>query len=260
MNLRPWLLVGTAALATLAIGTASWVYIASELHLRSFETPPATFAVPGDAVTIARGDHLVRTRGCRGCHGEDFEGQTMWGNAVAPNLAEYARRYEIATFEAALRHGIAHDGKAMYSMPSYGFRHLRDADVAAIFAYLRVQPVKRVALPTARLPWSVRFAIARGEDSATPGFLAQVPALRHVNDANPRLARGEYFAMTTCNECHGFGLRADQPFGGVAPDLIVVAGYDEAAFTRLLRTGIALGDRELPRMSGVARRRFATLS
>jgi hypothetical protein len=36
----------------------------------------------------------------------------------------------------------------------------------------------------------------------------------------------------------------------------VIAGYDEPAFTRLMRTGKALGDRELPMMSGVARGRF----
>ncbi len=53
---------------------------------------------------------------------------------------------------------------------------------------------------------------------------------------------------------------ADAPFGeAIAPDLVVVAGYDEAAFASFLRTGIALGGRELPMMSGVARGRFAHL-
>ena len=52
------------------------------------------------------------------------------------------------------------------------------------------------------------------------------------------------------------GLRADSPFPSNAPDLIVVAGYDAAAFTHLMRTGKALGERELPMMSGVARGRF----
>jgi cytochrome c553 len=67
--------------------------------------------------------------------------------------------------------------------------------------------------------------------------------------------------MTTCIECHGFNLRGEAPFAGdVAPSLVIVAGYDAASFARLLHTGIALGDRELPRMSRVARNRFATLS
>ncbi len=64
--------------------------------------------------------------------------------------------------------------------------------------------------------------------------------------------------MTTCNECHGFSLRGDVPWGGsTAPDLLIVMAYDEAAFAHLMRTGKALGDRELPMMSGVARGRFA---
>jgi mono/diheme cytochrome c family protein len=254
---------GVAAVMTLlGIAAATWIYFASEAHLRSFTRPaPFNIQIPGDAAAIGRGDHLVRTRGCRGCHGEQLQGQLMWGYAVAPNLAAYAREQSAAVFEAALRHGIGHDGKALYSMPAYNFIRLRDADVADLLAYLRSVPVQHVALPDARLPWSIRFELARGSDQAIAGFLSQVPPLRHANDADAHRARGEYLAMTTCIECHGFSLHADSPFGeGNAPDLIVVAGYDEAAFTHLMRTGKALGERELPMMSGVARGRFAYLT
>jgi hypothetical protein len=41
---------------------------------------------------------------------------------------------------------------------------------------------------------------------------------------------------------------------------VIVAGYDEAAFRTLMKTGKALGDRELPMMSGVARGRFANFT
>jgi len=143
-------------------------------------------------------------------------------------------------------------------MPSYNFIRLRDADVADLIAYLRSVPVRHAPLPRASLPWSVRLAIARHQDSAMPAFVGLVPPLAHGADADARIGRGEYLAMTTCNECHGFGLRADSPFDDeTAPDLIVIAGYDAAAFTRLMRTGKALGERELPMMSGVARSRFA---
>ncbi len=181
----------------------------------------------------------------------------MWGSAVAPNLAAYVREHDAAVFEAALRHGIGADGTALYSMPSYNFKLLRDADVADIYAYLRTVPVKQVPLPAASLSWSIRWNLARGSDQAIAGFLGLVPPLRHTGDADPRMARGEYIAMTTCNECHGFSLRADSPFGDeTAPDLVVIAGYDEPTFTHLMRTGKAIGERELPMMSGVARGRF----
>jgi mono/diheme cytochrome c family protein len=250
-----------AALLISATAGFGWTYAASEGHLHSYPRPPRfDRPVPADAMSIARGDHLVRTRGCRGCHGDQLQGELMWGHAVAPNLAQYVREQGIAVFEAALRHGIGADGSALYSMPSYNFLLLRDADVVDIFAYLRTAPVIASNLPEPSLPWSIRWDLARGADAPIAEFLSLVPALKHADDADPRFARGEYLAMTTCIECHGFSLHADTPFGeSLAPDLVVVAGYSESEFAQFLRTGVALGGRELPRMSGVARRRFAHL-
>src|SRR5689334_25302139 len=130
-GLARWLgvAVGLAALATIAL--ASWVYLRSEAYLHSFERPaPFTLAIPDDDVARARGDHLVRTRGCRGCHGDDLGGQLMWGYAVPPNLPKLAREIRAAEFEAALRHGTDHTGRAMRDMPSYNLLRRRDTDVA----------------------------------------------------------------------------------------------------------------------------------
>jgi mono/diheme cytochrome c family protein len=260
MSRRTLRWIGATAGALLAVAGAglAWVYLASEARLHSFARPRAfTTSIPTDAAALERGEHLVKTRGCAGCHGAQLQGDLMWGFAVAPNLTKYTRAHDAAVFEAALRHGIGADGVAIYSMPSYNFKLLRDQDVAEIYAYLRSQPVEEVALPKARLPWEIRWGLARGTDQPIAGFLSLVPPLRRMNDPDARIARGEYIAMTTCNECHGFGLRADSPFPDEsAPDLIVIAGYDEPTFTHLMRTGKAIGERELPMMSGVARERF----
>ncbi len=260
-RLAKWCLGILAASMVAAAAGFGWIYASSEAKLRSFPRPPPfERPIATDAESIARGDHLVRTRGCRGCHGSELQGELMWGSAVAPNLARYAREHSAAVLEAALRHGIGADGRAFYSMPSYNFMLLRDADVADIIAYLRSAPVVASDLPKPSLPWTIRWDIARGADAPIAGFLDQVPPLKHAEDADPRIARGEYLAMTTCIECHGFSLHADAPFGeSIAPDLVVVAGYSEAAFADFLKTGIALGGRELPMMSGVARTRFAHL-
>lgn len=251
-------LVGAGMVAVLGFG--AWVYFASEAHFRSFAKPPAfAHAIPDDAQAIARGDHLVRTRGCRGCHGDDLGGQLMWEVAVAPNLPHLAREESAATLEAAIRHGIGRDGRAFYSMPSYNFIRLTDGDLADIIAYLRSVQVTDKSLPAPSLPWSVRYEIAMGRDRAVAGYIDLVPPLKRANDSDPRIARGEYIAMTTCNECHGLSLRADVPWvdDHPAPDLVIAGSYSEADFRRLMRTGIAAGERELPMMSPVARGRFA---
>ena len=248
--------VTTAVLAVFALG--AWTWARSESYLHSFDRPaPFALAIPDDDAARLRGDHLVRTRGCRGCHGDDLGGQLMWGYAVAPALPALARDVTPALFEAALRHGIDHTGTAMYSMPSYNFLRLRDADVAAIIAYLRSAPVAGNELPAASLPWSIRWDLARGADVPVAAILHKVPPLKRAGE-DSAVARGEYIAMTTCNECHGLNLVADSPFDDEsAPSLLaLIQGYDEAAFTTLMRTGKALGNRELERMSGVARGRF----
>jgi mono/diheme cytochrome c family protein len=251
-----WLLNAVLAAAALTALGFFWVYLASESNLRAYRAPPAfALAIPADAASITRGEHLVATLGCRGCHGADLEGAPMWGYAIAPNLPALIRERGVVAFEAALRHGIGGDGRAMYSMPSFSFIRLRDADVAALAGYLAAAPVKRVELPEPALPWGIRLALARGNDKPIAGFLPLVPPLLHARE-DSALARGEYIAMTTCIECHGFRLRGDELFGSNTPDLAVIAAYDEAAFNTLMRTGKALGDRELPMMSGVARGRF----
>lgn len=253
-----WALRAAVVALIAGIAFACWVWFASEAHLESFARPaPFATPIPTDIASIARGDHLVKTRGCGGCHGDDLQGQRMWGYAVAPNLAQLVRQVSPAEIEAAVRHGIGHDGKALYSMPAYSFIRLRNTDLADMIAYLRSVQVRPHDLPRATLPWTIRFDLARGTDQAIAGFLSKVPALKHAADEDSAVARGEYLAMTTCIECHGFSLRADSPFGDeTAPDLIVIAGYDASAFAHLMRSGKALGERELRMMSGVARSRF----
>ncbi len=47
---------------------------------------------------------------------------------------------------------------------------------------------------------------------------------------------------------------------GQAPDLAVVGSYPDTTFARFLRTGTALGEREVGLMSEVARSRFRHLN
>lgn len=259
-----WGAVALGAVAVGALGFVGWVYAASEAHLRSFETPPAFAAeIPSDAARVARGEHLAMTRGCGGCHGEQLQGAPMWGMVVTPNLAAYAREQDAATFERALRHGIDHRGRGMYSMPSFSFIDMRNEDVAALYAYLREAPVVEGPAASAGMPFALRLMIARGQDDVMPAWIANAPRMEHQANPDTPLARGEYIAMTTCNECHGFSLRADVPWenDGRSPDLIaMMTAYPEADFVRLMREGLPLGGRDLELMDDVARARFSVFS
>lgn len=258
-----WVLGGLAVLLTALIG---WIYAASETHFRGFAPPPAfAHPIPEDDAAIALGARIARTRGCAGCHGADLEGEIMWGMIETPNLVHEARYHTPAQLEAAIRHGIGDEGRALYSMPSFNFLHLRDSDVAALIAYLRAAPLSEAPPQGALRPWHerwlyemfIRFNIARGADAAMPAWLRHVPALTQQDNPDPRIARGEYLAMTSCNECHGFDLRGFQPWGGdSAPDLISIAAYSEADFSRLMREGVPTSGADLPMMGPVARGRF----
>jgi mono/diheme cytochrome c family protein len=82
-------------------------------------------------------------------------------------------------------------------------------------------------------------------------------------DAGEQHALGRYIVRATCAECHGMNLKGGQPTPDATPrpDLrAIISAYDEPAFERLLRTGKALGDRELKMMSDVARGRYSHLT
>ena len=156
----------------------------------------------------------------------------MWGYAVRAESARSMRAtHDAAVFEAALRHGIGADGRALYSMPSYNFLRLRDADVADMIAYLRSGPVvpARAARAVAAVgdPLGSRPRRRRGHR----GILAQVPPLEHADDADSahrarRIPGDDHLhRMSWLRAACRCAVR-----GVDAPDLVVVAGYDEAAF------------------------------
>lgn len=252
------------ALVVAAAAVFGWTWWASEAHMRSFEDPPAfTTPIPTDAASIAHGRHIALTRGCVSCHsskGELLDGDDFHGGAYAPGLPALARTYSPAILERAVRHGIGVKGRALYSMPSYGFARLTDTDMAALIAFLRSKRVIEKKQGRSKLSLPIRWALANGDDAAIPAFVPKIAQLSFQGDADPAVRRGEYIAMTSCIECHGFSLRGDDPFnppGKGAPDLLIAASYDKADFVKLMKTGKGVGDRNLGLMTIVAKGHFS---
>lgn len=255
---------GLAGAAALGLGG---IYVMSEARLGDVSRGPAFDApIPSDDASIEHGRHIARTRGCFGCHGQQLEGKDFgeqWDwpeRAVAPNLAAYARAHDVATIEAAIRQGIGANGNALVSMPSYNFTRLTDADTAALIAFLKSAPVVEKKLPKPKLGWPVRWTFATGEETHMVQWVEAVPPLLVDADVEPQLARGEYLAMTMCNECHGLDLRGATLWDAVTPDLVMVASIPREDFETLIKTGVGAAGRELGLMGLVAPDRFPYLT
>ena len=243
------------------------VFLLSEMQLRDVaDRPGFDQPIPSDPASIEQGRHIARTRGCFGCHGQQLEGKDFsdqwdWpARAIAPNLVSHARQHDAATIAAAIRQGIGARGRGLVSMPSYNFTRLSDEDTAALIAFLRSAPLVELDLPSPRLGWSARLDLALGRETTYAHWARQVPELRIDPASEPERARGEYLAMTMCNECHGLDLRGYNFNGEVAPDLAIVGAIAREEFERVVRTGRGLGERHLGLMTLVAPDRYPTMA
>jgi mono/diheme cytochrome c family protein len=176
----------------------------------------------------------------------------------APNLGQLAATWSDADFDRAIRRSVAPDGRTLWIMPSHTYQFMADGEVANLIAYVRTLPHTGVATPAREFYFATRFGILRHRIS---------PEIRLAADSEPAMnlgqgtASGRSIAAMTCVECHGSDLSGTSLGPHWAPpNLAVVAAYSRADFSTFMRTGKALGDRELESMSKIARQRFTQLT
>jgi cytochrome c553 len=216
-----WLAIGLAAILVLALVALVYAYVASSRIIdRTYDVPLAVLAASSDSAVLADGQRLASLWGCLvGCHGEDGAGTLMFeqplvGRIRAPNITTILPDYTDEELERLIRRGVKQDGRSVFVMPSGFLYHLDDAQLNSIIAHVRSLPKKKD-----RFKGGVKF--------------------------------GPMGRATGCSECHGEDLRGED---GFTPSLEVVAtSYTPADFRLLMRTGIALGGRQLDLMSEVAR-------
>ena len=255
-----WLRNAVIGVIVFVLTAATVIYVTSEVKLRrSYDARGMAVAVPADSASIAEGERLARIRGCLGCHRSQLEGgmfvdDPLLGLIAAPNLTTAVRAYSDAELEGIIRHGVRPDGRSVVAMPSDMFRLLDDADLGKILAYLHSVPELTGQVRMVKPGPLGRLGIALGK--FTPAAV-EVRRVELLSDSFPAagspVAPGAYLARTVCTECHGAMLSG---FEGETPDLRIAAGYSPEQFVRLMRTGVALGERELELMSEVARSRF----
>jgi cytochrome c553 len=260
-----WLGIGLGVLVILALGAAAVIYLGSERIVRkTYDLPPSSFVLPTDSFDLAEGQRLATVRGCYGdCHGDQLEGgvfidEPLLARVVAPNLTQVAAQHTDAELERVIRHGVRRNGKSTLGMPSSMFYHLSDHDLGAIIAFIRSAPVTEGPAAEIHLGPLARLGLVMGKYNPQAQLIDQHAPRVAVRDTSDRITLGKYLALTVCSECHGLDLRGNPDIA--TPNLAIVATYSEEGFTRLMRTGMASGDRELRRMSSVARARFSHLT
>ncbi len=271
-----WMFAALVVLAVAGISlTIGWrPFIgpsARALTSRKFESTPQR---------LARGDYLVNhVADCMGCHsphdwtahdapvlpGMLGAGQDMTflkglpGKVYAPNITPDPEtgvgNWTDDELARAIREGIGHDGRALFSfMPYPYFRSLSDEDLASIVVYLRSLPAVRNQLPPTELIFPVKYLIR----SAPVPLDAPVPE----PDLSTPEKRGKYLVtIAHCEDCHtpqdahgqplpgmafAGGLILDGPWGRVASSNITPGptGIDGAIFMQALLTGY-VGQRKL---------------
>lgn len=205
---------------------------------------------------VAHGERLTHVLGCRGCHGNDLQGERFY-ELYASNLTRDLAGYSDEQLGRLLREGVHPTGRDIWGMPSELFQHLSKADETALIQYLRtLQPGGEPTQP--RLPWTpdAEKMIAEGKLKPAAATVRSAMAIAPV-DLGPRFALGRYITQLTCAECHGPKLEGADG----TPDLIVVSGYSPEEFERLITQGIPTGNRKLHElMVSVAKGRFAHLT
>lgn len=211
------------------------------------------FATPALAATTDAGKYQAVLGDCAGCHGPDLGGgvalSTPFGTLVTPNITPDRDTgigsWTADDFRKAMKTGVAPGGKLLYpAMPYPAYAHMSDADVDALFAYLRnVKPVKKaVEVNRLRFPFNIRL-LMRGWNLL----------FFHPPSGAP-VSRGQYLVEGPghCGTCHSPKnlLGADKPpalsgnvlSGWYAPNLTGervtgLASWSKADLVEYLKTG-----------------------
>lgn len=267
-NALRWLgwLAGLAAASALL--TIVIVYAGSEWMLARRYAAQGEPLPPPTSAALADAPRQAQLLGCPACHGPGLRGNDMYettgiGSITAPNLPLLIRDRTDEQIAVAIRQGIAPDGRGLLVMPSALFSRLSPEEVAALVGWMRNLPADAPRRPPTRLTLRGRLAVLIGDLPLQPELVARY---RDYPPAPTRRAHeeGRRIAGLVCAECHGPDLTGgrrphadynDSLWGSTpaSPDLVVAAAYDRAAFTRLMRTGMPPGGRDLGMMSEVAR-------
>ena len=247
---------GLAALVILVAALIGVVYVASNAKLKkTYAVTAQPVTVPTDATAIAQGRHLAETRGCMAFHGRDLAGATVFdnpamGRADGPNITRGAGGlpgdWSDLDYMRAIRHGVAHDGRGLFLMPSTDYATFSQADMGALIAYLKSLPaVDKPRGPVAPGPVA-RALLLAGKIKLAAEVIDHVHVLPSVVTPAVTAEYGKYLAVA-CTGCHGENYSGGKidigppdwpPAANLTPHAAGrLAKWSESDFLQALRTG-----------------------
>jgi len=158
-------------LAALAIG---FFLFEQQGGLAPYRIPKdSSRVVAADAETLKRGEYLARIGDCQACHtapsGTPFAGGRgfasgygmIYSSNLTPDREHGIGAWSVDEFAHAMRHGVSRRGPLYPVFPYEHFATLADADIDAIYIYLRSLPASANVPPANRLdfPASWRSAL-----------------------------------------------------------------------------------------------------
>ena len=246
----------------LLITAIAFVFIRSNAIInKKYNVALVDVIIPKDSVSLAAGKRIAWTRGCYGCHTQNlggyvevnWEGDTGADKLRITNISKVIPQYSDKELFRLIKHGIKKDGTGLWGMTVGMFVNLSEKDICRLIAHLRTVPAIENELPKTSFTFKGRMKIISGEvvPEVTTARKKAVNKI-HYPDNPTEVQQGNYLALTSCTECHGYDLRG--AYGN--PPLLIAKAYKEEEFVKFLKTGKALGGRELKLMSDMCRKRF----
>lgn len=244
-------------LVTVIVLVLAIIYSWSTIILnKTYSIPLTEVYVPHDSASIAEGARLTLIEHCGDCHGEHltgliFEDAKPLATLVAPNLTRVIPTYSNSEIKRLLRYGVKKNGRSVYIMPAFMYHELKEESVGKIIAYLRTLKPEPGApdLPAkSSYKFLGRLLLVLGKVGPIADMIPPNTEGKYIHHDTTAVSYGQYLAMSTCTSCHGPELKGEE---GFTPDLVIAAAYKKEDFFKLIRTGVALGNRKLDLMSSI---------
>ena len=232
-------------------------HIRNHLNRLSFRTPARQTSPRANARPSCVAATTVVT--AKGWAVSVFNDDVVFGYIVAPDLTR-----SVADARP-MRNSIAVDsprraGSMVAStivMPSASFHSLTDEDLNNLAVFIRSEAASDGPETAVKMGIGARlFLLLDKFDTQAEEIEKYAPWISPQELTGP-LGEGRYLALTICAECHGMDFTGFMDF---TPGLAAVKAYGKEDFHRLMREGIALGDRELGLMRDMSLRRFSVMT